>query len=68
MKSASPYRAYLIRLWPKEREGLVACRATLDAIKSGRRFDFAELEDLLNFLRDEEADLIDHPDAVDPID
>jgi hypothetical protein len=66
MKSTPTYRAYLIRLWPKEREGHVACRATLDAVRTGQRFDFAELDDLLEFLRGEEADLISQPNTIDP--
>jgi hypothetical protein len=68
MKNAHAYRAYLVRLWPKEREGHVACRATLDAVESGRRYDFAELDDLLNFLRGEEAELTHITDISDPID
>ena len=62
--SSSPYRSYLIRLWPKEREGDLACRATLDSVKTGERYDFATLEDLLTFLREEEVELIRDPDAV----
>ena len=68
MKNTPAYRAYLIRLWPKEREGHVACRATLDAVETGRRFDFAELDDLVSFLRREEAQLARDPDISDPID
>ena len=56
------YQSYLVRLCPGEREGQLRCRATLDTVKNGQHYDFAEIEDLLTFLRHEEARLARHPD------
>lgn len=66
MKSSYVYQSYLIRLWPTEREGHAACRATLDAVNTGQHYDFANLEDLLTFLRNEETELTRHIDTVLP--
>ena len=50
MKEQTPYKTYLIRLWPTRRGGLEECRVTLDDVSAGERKNFPDLESLIEFL------------------
>jgi hypothetical protein len=65
MENPPAYQAYLIRLWPGERAGRSACRATLDTVSTGQHYDFADVEDLLTFLRSKETELAHPTETVD---
>ena len=45
-----PYHAYLIRMWPARREGVVDCRVFAQNISTGERETFTGLQSLLVFL------------------
>jgi stress response protein YsnF len=63
MTTEPPYRAYLIRLWPTERGGLRRCRVTLDDVGVSERRDFADIDHLTEFLKQEEAQLVKDSDT-----
>jgi len=68
MEESTPYQAYLVRLWPTRRAGLVKYRVTLDAIGGGDHRDFADLDGLVAFLQAQESQLSVRRDkgVVDP--
>jgi hypothetical protein len=57
MEESIPYQAYLVRLWPTRRAGLVKYRVTLDQIGAGDHRDFADLDGLVAFLQAQETQL-----------
>jgi hypothetical protein len=50
MERYTPYRAYLVRIWPTKRRGEEGHRATAEDVASGERKDFPDLESLFAFL------------------
>jgi len=51
MKKRDAYRAYLVRLWPTQREGVADYRVTVQSAATDERREFANLEGLLAFWR-----------------
>ena len=49
------YRAYLLRLWRVNHNGLRTWRATLEHPHTGERLSFATLERLFAFLEDQDG-------------
>jgi hypothetical protein len=49
----TPYRSYLLRLWPATEQGRVTWRASLENPHTGERLGFASLERLFAFLEDQ---------------
>ncbi len=45
------YLAYLLRLWQVRREGHLLWRVSLESPHTGERWGFADIEQLLAFLR-----------------
>jgi hypothetical protein len=69
VEESIPYQAYLVRLWPTRRAGLVKYRVTLDTIGTGERCDFADLDGLVAFLQAQETQLAARieKDVSDPL-
>ncbi len=54
------YLAYLLRLWQVRREGHLLWRVSLESPHTGERWGFADIDQLLAFLRMKtEAEIID---------
>jgi hypothetical protein len=51
MSKAGLYQAYLVRLWPTQRQGIGDYRVTTQDVASGERCDFPDLASLLAFWR-----------------
>ncbi|MGC9399545.1 MAG: hypothetical protein ACP5HM_10465 [Anaerolineae bacterium] len=51
-------RIYLLYLSPIQRNGLRRFRVTLNDARTRKRQDFADLEQLMKFLKQEEAQLV----------
>ncbi len=45
------YQSYLLRLWPTKTAGSTVWHASLENAKSGERTNFASLEDMFVFIR-----------------
>jgi len=54
MEKYVPYQAYLLRLWPARRSGVVGFRVSLESVATGERRDFPDLGRLLAFLQAQE--------------
>lgn len=52
-KKKGCYISYLLRLWETEDEGHWVWRASLEAPASGKRYGFASLDELMDFLEGE---------------
>jgi len=57
MERYTPYRAYLVRIWPTRRRGLESHRAAAEDVATGERKDFPDLESLFAFLETPADDL-----------
>ena len=53
MEKPLPYCAYLIRLWPSRRGGVVGYRVSVETVSTGERRELPDLESLVAFLRTE---------------
>lgn len=51
------YRSYLLRMWRARDAGDGPWRASIESVQTGERVSFAELADLLAFLRRQTHDL-----------
>ncbi len=51
MQKRVAYRAYLVRLWPTQRGGVVDYRVTVQCVATGERRHFPDLGSLLVFWR-----------------
>ena len=66
MEKYVPYHAYLLRLWPTRRSGVVGFRVSLESVATRERRDFPDLGRLLAFLRaQEKASLNNSEDTSD---
>jgi hypothetical protein len=54
-KKKRSYIAYLLRLWRERSAGVYIWRASLEDPHTGRRQGFADLDRLLNFLKEQTA-------------
>ena len=52
MTKSSRYLAYMLRLWQVERQGQPEWRASLESPHTGERLGFANVAQLLAFLRE----------------
>jgi hypothetical protein len=46
------YQSYLLRLWQVRHNGKLIWRASLQSTRTGERRNFADLQQMLGFLRD----------------
>ena len=53
MRKDRKYLSYLLRLWMVEEDGEYLWRASLEVTHSGERYGFANLDDLLTFLKEQ---------------
>ncbi len=51
VKEQPDYLSYLLRLWRERDEGKLAWRASLESAFTGKRYGFASLDNLFDFLR-----------------
>ncbi len=59
----SSHRIYLLHLWPTQRDGLRRYRVILSDARTHEEQHFADIEGLVEFLREEEARLIKAPET-----
>jgi hypothetical protein len=59
------YQAYILRLWHAREAGAPAYRASLETITNGTRQRFADIEELIIFLRTECEPSPSAPDELD---
>jgi hypothetical protein len=65
MEKPSPYRAYLIRLWPTRRQGVAGCRVRLQCVTTGEQINFPDLDDLFSFLQAQAVEWADRTTEED---
>lgn len=54
-RKRKPYLSYLLRLWQEGTDGEAIWRASLESAQTGLRQDFAELDALFCYLREQMA-------------
>ena len=59
MNDKSIYLAYMLRLWQVNREGCLLWRASLESPHTGERWGFADVAQLLAFLREKTDTRVD---------
>lgn len=65
-KRPSAYQSYLLRMWLVEDKGTTGWRASLESPHSGKSTNFATLEELFRFLRQQTGQLADQTENEKP--